>query len=414
MKTGWALATALWLAATPAAAAQQADYGRLYESLWSTVNDNFYDPHFRGADWAAIGERYRARAREVRTDDAFAALASAMLAEVPSSHLSIRRPAASAGAAGVGARTETLDGETVVAEVDPLSDAWRQGLRPGDRLLSPDAVRGALGSAATLTVEPCAGAPRQVAVRRESAFWPPEHPGFRWRQIRTGPERRIGYIRIDRFDDGAAALADQAMSELKDASALVIDLRGNSGGNTSALRLASYFGPGAEPAIVLLARPWLAALGHPPTAEDIAAAPRVEGAYTDEAVFAAVSANGGGAAFWTEAVARRFERPVFVLIGPETGSAAEGFAWYMRLRTPAVLIGRTSAGALLSSDTLDIGDGWRVTVPAHGLWGPDGRDYGDQAVPPHVATRWTRADLCAGRDPDLDEALRRAETPAGA
>jgi carboxyl-terminal processing protease len=412
MRRGWGLAAVLILAATPAAA-QESDYGRLFESLWSTVNENFYDPHFRGADWVAIGERHRPRVRDVRTDEGFATLAAEMLAEVPSSHLSIRRPAGATGTTGIGARTERLEGQSIVVEVAPLSDAWRQGLRPGDRLLTAEAMAGALGSQANLTVESCAGGRREVAVRRESAFWPPEHPGFRWRQIRSAPDQRIGYIRIDRFDDGAAELADRAMSELKNASALVIDLRNNSGGNTSGLRLASYFGPGAEPAVVLLARPWLAALGRPPTPADIAAAPRVEGAYTDEAVFTAVSTHNGAAAFWTEAVDPRFERPVFLLIGPETASAAEGFAWYMRLRTPAVLIGRTSAGALLSSDTLDIGDGWRVTLPAHGLWGPDGRDYGDEAVEPHVTTAWTRADLCAGRDPDLEEALRRAEAPAG-
>lgn len=411
MRRGLGLAAALLLAATPAGA-QETHYGRLYESLWSTVNEHFYDPHFRGADWAAIGERHRPRVLDVRTDDGFAALAAEMLAEVPSSHLSIRRPATTTGTTGIGLRTERLNGQSIVVEVQPLSDAWRQGLRPGDRLLTPEAVPGALGSEAVLAVEPCAGGRREITVRRESAFWPPERPGFRWRQIRTGPDQRIGYIRIDRFDDGAAELADRAMSELKGASALVIDLRNNSGGNASALRLASYFGPGAEPAIVLLARPWLAALGRPPTAADIATAPRVDGAYTDEAVFTAVSTHNGGAAFWTEAVDQRFERPVFLLIGPETASAAEGFAWYMRLRTPAVLIGRTSAGALLSSDTLDIGDGWRVTLPAHGLWGPDGRDYADEAVAPHVTTSWTRADLCSGRDPDLEEALRRVGAPA--
>lgn len=401
-------------AAAPAAAAQEngTDYRRLYEALWTTVNEQYYDPHFRGADWREIGARYRPRAGTVRSDDAFAALAREMLAEVPSSHLFIVRPSPSAGTVGIGASHAPLDGAEIATEVVPLSDAWRQGLRPGDRLLTTETLRGAVGSRAPVDVEGCDGRRRRLSIRRESVFWPPEHPGFRWRGISTGDHVRIGYLRIDRFDDGAAELADRAMEELGDAQALVIDLRGNTGGNASSLRLASYFAPGAEASFVLLARPYLAALGHPPTAADIAAVPRVEGAYTTEAIMAAVIANNGGATFWTEAVDQPFRRPVYLLIGPDTGSAAEGFAWYMKMRTPARLIGRPSAGALLSSESISIGGGWKVTLPVHGIWGPDGRDFGDRAVEPHVAVNWTREDLCAGRDPDLDLALRMAAEAA--
>ncbi len=409
MRIGQLFVAVLMLASPAAAQNSSTDYRRLFESMWSTVNDRYYDPNFRGADWRQIGERARRRLPQVRNDDAFAALAREMLGQIPSSHLGIGRPAASRGAVGIGARTEPFDGQDIYAEVVPISDAWRQGLRPGDRLLTPDTVRGPLGSRAALEVEGCSGERRQVSIRREGAFWPPEHPGFRWRQMRPGADRRIGYIRIDRFDDGAAELADRAMEELGDSSALIIDLRGNSGGNASALRLASYFGPGAEPAFGLFARPYLVSLGHAPTAADIAAAPRADRAYTTAAIFAAVSANSGGIVFWTEAVPQPFRRPVFVLIGPETGSAAEGFAWYMRLRTPARLIGRTTAGALLSAETIEIGQGWSVTVPVHATWGPDGQDYIDRPVPPHVTVAWTRADLCTGRDPDLEEALRLAE-----
>lgn len=400
------LACALW---APAEAQTLGRYERLYEALWSTVNDNFYDPHFRGADWDAQRERYRARAQAADTDAEFLAAANALLAEINSSHLYVSRPEQSPGGSGVGARFARIGDDLVIAEVEPLSDAYRQGLRVGDRLLSDRAaVYGELGSAASLRIQTCEGRRRTLGVRRESAFWPPAHPGFRWSQIRIGPDMRIGYMRIDRFDDGAAALADQAMAELAETQAIIIDVRNNSGGNVSALRLASYFGPGAEPGVILLARPYLQALGRPVTAADVLAAPRIDGAYTDEAVFAAIGANNGGAAFWTDAIEPRYAGRVFVLIGPETGSAAEGFGWYMRERTAAHLIGEQSAGALLSAERFDLGDGWSVTIPVHGLWGPDGTDYGDRAVSPDERIAPTRADLCAGRDPVLDAALRQA------
>ncbi|MGH8189593.1 MAG: S41 family peptidase [Steroidobacteraceae bacterium] len=190
--------------------------------------------------------------------------------------------------------------------------------------------------------------------------------------------------------------------------AIIIDVRDNSGGNVSALRLASYFGAGAEPSVTLLSRPYLQTLGRPLSKKDLLEAPRISGVYTTAGVFAAMEQHGGRAAFWSEAVERPFRAPVFVLIGPETGSAAEGFAWQMRLYTRARLIGQRTAGALLSSESFDLGDGWSVTIPVHGLWGPDGEDYGDRAVEPHEQVAPTRADLCAGRDPVLEVALRQA------
>ncbi len=395
------------LLASPAAA-EEGRYARLHEALWGTVNDNFYDPHFRGTDWTAQRERYRARANAADTDAEFLVVANEMLGQINSSHLHISPPGL-VGGAGIGARFTQMGGDLVVSQVAPLSDAYTQGLRPGDRLLSErDALRGDLGANASLRIRTCDGQRRTLNVRREHAFWPPEHPGFRWSQIRVGAEQRIGYMRIDRFDDGAAALADQAMAELDGVTAIIVDVRNNSGGNVSALRLASYFGPGAEPAVILLARPYLQALGRPVTAADIAAAPRVDRAYTTESVFDAMMAHRGGAAFWTDAIERRFIGPVFVLIGEETGSAAEGFAWYMRERTQAKLIGTQTQGALLSSERFDLGEGWSVTIPVHGNWGGDGQDYGDRAVPPDETIAPTREDLCTGRDPVLAAALRQA------
>jgi carboxyl-terminal processing protease len=402
-----ALLTGLLLTISVCATGQERPYLKLFDALWNTVNDNYYDPHFRGTDWAAVRGRYQERMAAVRTDDEFRQLAASMLAEIPSSHLHVSPPRRSQHRFSIGAGFRTLEDHVVVTEVAHLSDAYRQGLRPGAILLSDqESIRGEIGADATVRIQDCKGVRRSLTVRREAAFWPPEHPGFRWSQIRIGTDRTIGYFRIDRFDDGAAELADRAMEELGDVNAIIIDIRANSGGNASALRLNSYFAPGVELAFVLLSRPYLQALGHPVTAADVASAPRVNRAYTTEAIFAALEKHGGGASFWTEEVEKRFEGPVFLLIGPDTGSAAEGFAWYMQLRTKAQLIGEQTAGALLSSDTFELPDGWRVTIPVHGIWGPDGTDFADRALTPDVQVATTRADLCTGRDKVVETAMR--------
>ena len=389
------------------AAAPETDYPALVRSLSTVVTRDFYDPHLHGVDWIAVTRTYEARAKAVRSDAEFARLAAEMTGLLKSSHVNVYAPASPAPRSRPGIKTRELDGRTVISEVAPLSDAQAKGLRPGQELLDRAALPGPLGSSADVAVRTCAGESIRRDVRREAAFWPPPQPAYRWTRIRTGPGATPGYLRVDAFDDGSAELADDAMAQLADTNGLVIDLRWNDGGNASAVRLASYFVREAGRAIILLDRGWLERLGRTPTPTDALRANRVERTYTSDAVWGALKANGGAITIWTEDLgAKRYSKPVVVLIGADSASAAEGFAWVMRLRSPAVLIGEPTAGALLSADKVDLGQGWSVRIPKAGVWAPDGADYGDRAVPPHVSTPVMRSDLCSGRDAALERAIQ--------
>jgi carboxyl-terminal processing protease len=259
---------------------------------------------------------------------------------------------------------------------------------------------------AEVTAESCTGQLKKLSIRRESAFWPPVQPSFQWSTITVAPGKTIGYLRIDGFGDDGAELADRAMTDLGKAQAIVLDVRNNPGGNASALRLASYFTEGEQPALGILTRDWLKRLKGPARPRDVLAAPKLVGAYTTAKVFEGLSRGQGGAMLWTEDMgAKRWTKPVVLLIGENSGSAAEGFAWLMKLKTKAKLIGRPTAGALLGSEVVDVGSGWSMRVPVHGIWAPDGVDYGDRPVPPEISVKRTREDICAGRDPDLEKAL---------
>jgi carboxyl-terminal processing protease len=390
-------------------------YAEIFDAFTRTVSEKFYDPHFRGVDWGRLSARVRPRAIAARDDAQFHRISTELLAQLGVSHLELKRPSGTAQAS-VPLRLVSQNGRRYVAEVPFLSDAYRRGVRPGDELLSSDAeLEGALGSIARLRFLRCSGAKVNVAVRREYGFWPPEAPSVRWRSIETGPGVRIGYIRADRFDDGSDALADSAMAALGDSVAIIIDLRGNSGGNASGVRLASYFTGRRTLAFGLLMRPYLEALGRPVTPADILEAPAASPQpYTTDAVFAALSANRGGIGIYTEDLGERAYRGrVVVLMGPETASAAEGFAWLMRQRTQATLVGRPTAGLLLSSEKVTLPGGWSLVLPVAGVWGPDGQDVGDRPVPPHVEVPWSRAAACSGTDLDLARAFELIESRPG-
>lgn len=390
------------LAALHLGAAAPPDYPGMIRALGKTVADNFYDPHMRGVDWARVTSDYERRARAVSDDAQFKRLATEMMGTLKASHTDLTAPASNTPQA----RPPLVMEGDVIVEVAALSHARAQGLRPGFRVLDEAGLPGPLGTLAEVRVRDCGGVERAIAARRESALWPPPEPNFHWRRIRTGPGKTLGYLRIDAFGDDGAALADQAMAALKDTAGLVIDLRANQGGNASATRLASYFTGEAGPGMILLGRDYLQRLGRTPTPADARAAPRADRAYTMARIGEALNANGGAAALWTEDLGdKRYHKPVAVLIGPETASAAEGFAWVMKLRSKATLVGRRSQAALLSADRLEFAPGWRVRVPTAGVWAPDGQDYGDRAIEPDVPVPVDPAALCEGRDPALERAL---------
>ncbi|WP_337186090.1 S41 family peptidase [Phenylobacterium sp.] len=411
-----ALASFFVLASPARAADPPPAYGALFDEVWKTVGTNFYDPTFNGRDWRALGDRYRAEASAAPDDAAFGRVANRMLNELGVSHLHLSPPAANAvrGGVGIGAEIETIDGARVVIEVAPLSDAQRQGLRVGDRIVGPKSLAGPLGGAVDVEVMGCDGEVRRMRIRREQASWPPPHPGLSWRILGLRPGLKVGYLRIDRFDDGAAELADRAMDALAETQGIIIDIRRNGGGNLSALRLASYFSGESRPAVALLARPYLDSLGRRATAADLANLAPTQGAYTDAAVFAAVERGRGAAVYQSEDMgAKRYKGAVVVVMSGETASAGEGFALIMRDLAAAPLVGRPTAGQLLSSDRFSLSGGWRLTVPVGGVWGVDGRDFGDRSVTPDVEVPRAAADVCRARDADLDRALEVLESRLG-
>jgi carboxyl-terminal processing protease len=402
-----AVATLVLAASTTAAQSFAQTRDKVFDGVVKTVSEQFYDPAFHGVDWVAVHTRYRARLGEVRDDAGLQQLIAQMLEGLKVSHLHVYRTVPGSAGVGLAARIEPVDGADTVLELAPLSDARVKGLRPGDRIVGGvAALNGPAGTLVNVTVQRCDGTTGQLKIRREAWLFPEAHPGWRWARIRLAPDKIIGYIRVDRFDDGAAELADQAMAELGRTQGLVIDIRANSGGNISAMRLASYFIDRRDATFALMSRPYLQKLGRPVTASDVATAPKVIGRYRGEDVADALSKGGGAAAFSVEDLgAKRYRAPVVVLIGPGTGSAAEGFAWGMKSWSHARLIAATTAGAILSGENFDIAPGWVLTVPTAGHWSAAGEDLNDKPVTPHELVPETRPDLCAGRDRGVERAI---------
>jgi carboxyl-terminal processing protease len=392
---------------------QQDRYLKAFDAVWATVDQQFYDPSFLGVNWKAVGDKYRTRVPKIQDDAAFVDLIRQMLHELPTSHLGFRGPDASYDTS-IGALLRTIDGKDVVSDVWFGTDAARKGLKPGDTILStPKDLDGVWGSFANVRVLACDGQQKHLRIRREDYGAPFERPSVRWQLFEPSSTQKIGYMRIQHFEDDFAPVVDQAMSEMQDTSALIIDVRNNSGGNASYIRLVSYLTPKPHMVFALLSRPYLNQFGSAPEKMDakrMLRLPKVTGAYTSDRIIAAFKDNNGGAAFYTEDVgSRKYQGKIIVLVNQETASAAEGFAAIMKQEPDVTLIGQPTAGAVVGAESFPIPGGWNLAVPTHSAWLGNGEMYRDEKTTPNILVPLTKADLCSQRDAVLDEALSLVE-----
>ncbi len=166
-------AAALCILAMLGSPAAANEYGQVFSELDRTVREKFYDPHFGGRDWPAIAARYRSQLDQVSTDAEFQKLGQSMLNELGVSHVVVHLPGENRPTMGLAARWEMIDDVPVIVDIDPASAARAAGLRTGDRILNPSAIRGPRQEPAQLQVERCDGTIESLNIPRESAYWPP-------------------------------------------------------------------------------------------------------------------------------------------------------------------------------------------------------------------------------------------------
>ena len=226
---------------------------RTFDVVWKTINDKYFDPQFGGVDWAAVKGKYAPQLAGVKGDTEFIDLLSRMLGELKISHLRIlvlanlpKELARAVVTRGVALRT--LDQQIVVTRVIERSPAAAAGLKPGFVVTAVDgaplsdarsAEAAIAGDTMThrLTILDDTGTRREVSVgyelpaedRRVSyqILNGQRHVLFETQQLANG----IGYIHFTNFVSPLNKRLTTTIQAMRTAPGLIIDLRGNSGGN---------------------------------------------------------------------------------------------------------------------------------------------------------------------------------------
>lgn len=394
-----------------------------FDDAWLTIRDTFYDPTFGGLDWEGVRITLRPKVLAAASPDDARAVIREMLATLKRSHFRLMSPATAAdpvptGTAIVPIDTRLIGTDVVITRVTDGSEASRVGVKPGQVLVNVDdaavapwvaagahadprmlawnvwrrvhiALQGPEASHAKLTVR--AGGRQQVlTVRRDRPAGdrivlgdlPPFYVHVTTRAVETPAGHGVGLVGFNVWMASANPLIEFAIDRHRAQHGLIIDLRGNPGGLAAMIRGVAGHLFDRE---VVLGR-----MKTRDTELEFSANPRV------------VMSDG-----------RRvmpFAGPVALLVDELTASASECFAGGLQSLGRVRVFGRTTAGQALPASTKRLPNGDLLMYVVGDFVTGSGRRLEGEGVIPDEKVTLDPAVLSAGRDPDLEAALRWLDT----
>jgi carboxyl-terminal processing protease len=377
-------------------------------------------PYFdlKGVDWDALVARYRPQIEAAESDEAYAVALESMLAELNDGHTGLTPPYVR-NEGCYFAQTREIEGQAVVIRVGgagldaglavgstvltvdgrPLEEAlmavdWRLVSGSTERHRRLHAFQFLLhtpfGASRTLTFETPAGEERSAALScpedpaaREAMqqggdIWgflmPVARPRIVSRRLSSG----IGYVRVPTLGVDLVDEFDAALDEMLDVPALILDLRGNGGGNSAyADQMAGR----------LLSEPF--AYGR-----DTYAARLPTRAWRKHMTFRVTP---------REPV---YTGPLVVIVERENFSSAEQFIISLVDSGRARTVGRPTSGGSGNPTVFRLPGPHDVRFSTANFVRNDGTPIEGVGLRPDVPVRWSVEDFRQGRDPDLEAAER--------
>jgi tricorn protease len=366
-----------------------------YAEAGRIMRHDFWVPDMADVDWDAVQDEYRPLLDRITAGSEFVDVLWEIFGELGTSHAFAHPPDGGTPAAGPG---------LLGADFERSGDAWRlarvvrgdtsdpraraplaipgAGIAAGDVLIAVDGrpvgrdgpgplLMGAAGKPVELTVAPADGSrPRSVPVvplRSDTRLRYLDWVSAKRAQVRELGGGRIGYLHVpDMVSQGWADFHRDLRTEmLRDA--LIVDVRGNTGGHTSELvveklarRVIAWNVPGG----------------------------RIPSTYPEDA-----------------------PRGPIVAIANEC-SASDGdmvTAAIRLLRLGPVVGARTWGGVIGYDNEHELIDGTQITVPGLAVWLEEyGWGVENHGVDPDVEVIMSPDDWAAGRDTQLETAIRLA------
>jgi tricorn protease len=376
------------------------DRGELFTLMWRELRDNFFDEKMNGVNWNAVRDEYAPLAQGAQTSDELTRLMNEMVGELNASHSGARGPSNGAPFTGrLGARFDggeyERSGKLRVSEIIPLGPAALSAkIAVGDVIVAIDGVSvGArtnidellaykIGKETALTVASAVDAkPRVVTVLPVSTN---TEKGLLYRawveQSRAYVARvsggRLGYVHMpDMSEESLQRFYADLDAQNQANDGVVIDIRNNNGGFVNAYALD-----------VLTRAPYLTM--------------QIRGMATAPAR--------------TLLGQRSLELPTVLVTNMHSLSDAEDFSEGYRTMKLGKIVGEPTAGWIIYTSNDVLFDGSSVRIPFIRIRGADNSDMEMHPRPVDVAVTRAMGESYAGRDSQLDVAVKTLLDQIGA
>jgi tricorn protease len=368
------------------------EFAEMFEQSWRALSENFYDPHFHGANWGAIHEKYRPLLKHIALREDFYDLIHLMMGELNASHLGIQGPPTPpeqvTADLGILFDDKYTGPGLKVAEILKRGPNDKRGLKlkAGDIItkidsvaLTPDidiarALNDKINEYVTCEVTSDPAKPSSshkvelLAVSRPSI-----RPLMYDRWVEANAKRvaelsggKLGYIHIPSMDEqGLDRFVRSLYSDNFDKEAIVLDVRFNGGGNTHD-RVLNYLS-GKEHTLFYQ--------------------------------------RNGGIGPVLSSTDRKFTKPLVLLINNRSYSDAEIFPHAFRTLGLGKLVGEPTGGLVIGTSNYRLIDGSLFRLPRTGVFTLKGVNLENEGVSPDVIVEAHPDELARGLDVQLDRAV---------
>lgn len=378
------------------------EWAEMYHDAFHMMRDRFYDPNHHGIDVSALEQHYAQYLPNLTRRGDLNGLLTLAFGEISISHLRVTGGDAPRPAGGPPSQTGLLGADFAIdhnryrvvkaySQSDllygtPLARGPLAGVPAGAYLIEIDGkpvtadkslnsyLVGKAGRQVTLTLAP--NADGSGAYTLQTTPIPGENTlrMLAWveenrRKVEQMSAGRIGYVYMPGYDAQGYANFIRALYAAKGKEGLIIDQRFNGGGITPDSMIQA-----------LLAKPLLA----------------YEYPYGNDFTVPAAYVDG----------------PKVLIINEMNGSAAETFALMFKNAKIGPVIGHRTygAGVGVGLSGMQLIDGGTVAIPNRGGYNPlTGKwEIENAGVEPDIEAEMTAKDFAAGRDPELETAVKTA------
>jgi carboxyl-terminal processing protease len=297
----------------------------------------------------------------------------------------VRSPSLEARGVQAGMQILAVDGEPVLDYANREVEPYQSASTPQDRLNRTfwyGFLRGPSSKPVRLTLQTSSGQRSEVEVARSGYTDSRSTPSFEWRML----ENHVAYVALNSFESNE--VVDQwkkAFPEISKASAIILDLRINGGGDT---------GIGFQILADLSATPFL---GSRQRERNYDPTERARGTLMDFIDIPAESNEPRPGGYKS--------KPVVILASAATFSAAEDFLVAWRNSGRGKIIGEPSGGSTGQPLPFTLPGGGTGRICTKKDTFPDGTEWVGKGINPDILVHPSVSDVQAGKDTVLDRAL---------